>query len=250
MTDYSAPEPVVREHAFLALGERLRQRGQLDAAVAVAQAGLSHYPALAEAHDLLGRVCADNGDLEAAQSAWRAALDCDAGHPGAHKGLAFLAFRRNDLPQAERHLEAALQRAPHDPALLAALDRVRSARPTPAAEVQLSLDDPTNGILLFDPQGMRLAGGVDPGGGEASADAGAAEASGLAREAARATRLLGLGSWHRLVIESNERRIALVPVTADVNLLVVRPASTPVGRLLAVATRAIFLARDWLGRMT
>jgi hypothetical protein len=42
--------------AFLELGEALRRRGQLDAAYKVARGGLSRYPALADAHDLLGRI--------------------------------------------------------------------------------------------------------------------------------------------------------------------------------------------------
>ena len=42
--------------AFLDLGEALRRRGKLDAAYKVARGGLSRYPALADAHDLLGRI--------------------------------------------------------------------------------------------------------------------------------------------------------------------------------------------------
>ena len=39
--------------AFLELGEALRRRGQYDAAAKVARGGLSRYPGLADAHDLV-----------------------------------------------------------------------------------------------------------------------------------------------------------------------------------------------------
>lgn len=231
--------------AFLELGERLRQRGQLDAAVSVAIAGLGRYPAMAEAHDLLGRVRADQGEDAAAIAAWRAALECEPGHIGALKGLAFLAFRARDMLTAERHLEAAAARAPHDATILAALDRVRATRPAPSEE-SLRLEDPASGLLLVDAQGMRLTGGVGGNTGELRADATAAEAAGLARECARTARFVGLGEWRQLVIESHDARTAVVPVGEAV-LLVCRSSATPPGRLLATTARAAQAARDWLG---
>lgn len=235
--------------AFLELGERLRQRGQLEAAATVALAGLGHYPAHADAHDLLGRIRADQGDAAGARDAWHAALEIAPRHLGARKGLAFLAFRGRDYASAEQHLEAAAVEAPHDAALVAALDRVRAARPTALPDEALPLDDPAAGLLLFDPQGMRLAGGVGPGQGDATADAVAAEGAGLVREAERAARLLGLGPWRQLLLEGRDARLALLPVADEATLLVRRPATTPAGRLLAVAARSAQLARDWLGRL-
>lgn len=236
--------------AFLELGERLRQRGQLDAAATVASAGLAHYPALADAHDLLGRIRADQGQHAGAIAAWHAALECDAGHVGALKGLAFVSFRTRDFATAERYLELAARGAPHDSSLLAALDRVRSTRPAAAPEAAPPISDLASGMLLFDAQGMRLTGGVGPGSGVEVADAAAAEAAGLAREAARVTRLLGLGEWQYLLVEGAEFRLAVLPVTDGTTLLVSRPGATPAGRLLAIATRAGLAAREWLERMT
>ena len=232
--------------AFLDLGERLRQRGQFEAAATVALAGLGRYPALADAHDLLARIRADQGEDAPAISSWRAALECHPGHVGALKGLAFLAFRARDMAAAEAHLEAAATAAPHDTTILAALDRVRASTPAPAME-SFRLDDPTSGLLLFDAQGMRLTGGVGPGTGEQQADGTAAEASGLVREAVRATRFLGLGAWKQLVFETPITRVALVALDIDASLLVCRPASTPPGRLLASSNRAAEVARAWLG---
>ena len=236
--------------AFLELGERLRQRGQLDAAATVATAGLAHYPALADAHDLLGRIRADQGQDAGAIAAWHAALECDAGHVGALKGLAFVAFRSRDFATAERYLELAVGEAPHDASLLAALDRVRATQPAATPEVAPALADLTSGLLLFDAQGMRLTGGVGPGTSEEMADAASAEGAGLAREATRVTRLLGLGDWQYLLVEGTEFRLAVLPVAGGATLLVSRPGTTPAGRLLAMATRAGLAARQWLERMT
>lgn len=236
--------------AFLELGERLRQRGQLEAAATVASAGLAHYPSLADAHDLRGRILADQGQDAGAIAAWHAALECDAGHVGALKGLAFVAFRSRDFATAERYLGLAVGETPHDASLLAALDRVRATQPAATPDVVPALADLSSGLLLFDAQGMRLTGGVGPGTSEDMADAASAEGAGLAREATRVTRLLGLGEWQYLLVEGAEFRIAVLPVTDEATLLVSRPGTTPAGRLLAMAMRAGLAARQWLERMT
>ncbi len=232
--------------SFLDLGERLRQRGQLEAALSVATAGATRYPAIAAVHDLLGRIHADRGDDDSARDAWHAALECDPAHGGARKGLAFLAFRRRDFADAERHLEAAAAAAPRDTAILAALDRVRQVRPSGAPD-SIDFDDPTAGLLLLDSQGLRLAGGTGPADSVAIADAAAAVAAGAAREAERSARLLGLGGWQHLLVEGDGGRIGVLPVSPSAILLVRRPPTTPVGRMLAFAARAVLAARGWLG---
>jgi tetratricopeptide (TPR) repeat protein len=236
--------------AFLELGERLRQRGQLEAAVAVAQAGLTHYPLLADAHDLLGRIRVDQGQEAAAVAAWHAAIECEPTHVGARKGLAYVAFRSKDFTTAEHHLELALRDAPHDATVLAALDRVRSAGPATSGDAVPRVDDPASGLLVLDALGMRLAGGLGPEQSDEAADAVAAEAAGVRREADRAVRLLGLGGFRHLVVEDGAARFALFPVTADVTLVLRRTPSTPVGRLVALGQRAVDAAREWLGRLT
>ena len=138
--------------------------------------------------------------------AWHAALECDPEHVGARKGLAFVAFRARDFTTAERHLELAAMQAPHDATVLAALDRVRSVQPgAPSRRTRRGSPIRPAGVLLYDMQGMRLAGGVGDDGDEALADAVAAEGAGLTREAARAARLLGLGRTRHLV-DRNRRR--------------------------------------------
>lgn len=247
MSDPLHPSPApAGAPSFLDLGERLRQHGQLEAAATVTMNGLRQWPTLAAGHDLLGRIEADRGDDRAAAEAWGAALACEPGHLGALKGLAFLAFRSHDFAAAERHLELAVARAPHDAALLGALDRVRSRRPAAPADEPVHLDDPTSGLLLCDADGMRLSGGVGPDASAHAADAAAAETAGLLREAVRTARLLGLGGVKHLLVESADARLAVVPVAPGAALLAVRNATTPIGRLLATAQRAAGVATQWL----
>lgn len=245
----SAEAPSGSAPAFLDLGERLRHRGQLDAALSVALAGVARFPALAAAHDLLGRIRADQGDDEGARSAWLAALECAPGQVGALKGLAFLAFRRQDLGEAERRLEAAAAAAPRDASILAALDRVRAARPASTDET-IGFDDPAAGLLLVDSHGLRMAGGVGPGDDGRLADAAAATATGLAREAHRAATILNLGPWRHLLVEGERNRLAVLPVAPHGVLIVRRSSAAPVGRILALASRAATTARRWLGADT
>lgn len=251
MTDvppHGAPHPP-QGLAFLELGERLRQRGQLDSAATVAQAGLVHYPHVADAHDLLGRIRADQGNNAAAVAAWQAALECDGYHPGARKGLAFVAYRAGDLAGAERQLELVAAHAPHDAAVLTALDRIRvQRRSTPIADTP-TLDEPGSGLLLYDMDGMRLAGMATGAGDSDAADAAAAAGAGLSREAARLARLLELGDVQHVVLESVAARVAVVPVGSSAALLLHRTPVVPLGRLLALAARAARAAHHWIEQL-
>lgn len=118
---------------FVPLGEALRQRGQLDAALKVALAGTARYPTLPEATDLAARIHADRGELDRAFDAWQETLAAAPEHGGAHKGLGFLYFRAGDPAMARRHLEAASRLLPDDRGVRAALARLAPA-PAPASE--------------------------------------------------------------------------------------------------------------------
>jgi predicted regulator of Ras-like GTPase activity (Roadblock/LC7/MglB family) len=239
----TTPDPRPHRLAFLDLAERLRQRGQLEAAASVALAGLTHHPGLADAHDLVARIRVDQGRDQDARAAWHAVLDLERDHVGALKGLAYVAFRRHDLEEAERRLETARRVAPHDATILAALDRVRAARPAQVAP--LRLDDPTHGLVLADAEGLLVAGGLGADLLEAGEPA-AAMATGLAREAARTARFLGLGAWRHVVLEGTDGRCAVLPAGASATILVRRGPGTPVGRLLAEAQRGLDAAAAWL----
>jgi predicted regulator of Ras-like GTPase activity (Roadblock/LC7/MglB family)/thioredoxin-like negative regulator of GroEL len=111
--------------AFLELAEALRRRGQLEAAGKVARGGLSRYPGLADAHDLMARILSDQGDLAGAFDAWADALRLDPMRIGALKGIAFLYFRAGDAAAAIEHLQRAAEVDPDDITIAQALAKVR-----------------------------------------------------------------------------------------------------------------------------
>ena len=255
--------------AFLELAEALRRRGQLEAAVKVARGGLNRYPGLADAHDLMARILSDQGDLAGAFDAWADALRFDPMRTGALKGIAFLYFRAGDVEAALAHLERAAEADPDDAAVPLAIARVRrdgrdperlglppaaapvpgAIEPVPRPESPFSgLDDDERGLLLVDANGQRLGGALGPGADEAG-DRVAAQLAGLTREAARATRLLGLGGWHSIAIESPDAHLLLSAATPDTVLLAMREPSLPMARLGLLAERAGRAARGWLERM-
>ena len=258
---------------FLPLGEALRRRGQLDAAEKVAVAGLTRYPELADAHDLLARILGDKGDLERAFDEWDIALRLDGGHAGAHKGIGFLYYVAGELPQALEHLELALAADPGAEGVAAAVARVREALATPgsavpapppsvpadedtspaeasAAEVRRAvfegLEGAQDGLLLLDAQGLRVGGGLSSPDGTPVGDAVAAHLAGVFRDAERAARLLSLGSWSSVAAETSDANLFLCAPTTESLLLLVRDSSVPIGRLALQAERASEAARRWL----
>jgi tetratricopeptide (TPR) repeat protein len=251
---------------FLDLAEALRRRGQLDAAAAVVRGGLSRYPQLAAGHDLLARIHTDRGEGDAAFDAWTEALRHDPRHVGALRGLAFLAFRAGDLARAERHLVAAVELNPDDVGGAAALARVREqlaigrsrdlASASEATAVQssdLSIGQSPDGpgepeTVLADSHGLRLAGAMVSKDGRDISDAVAAEIAGVAREAARAARLLDLGAWKSVSLECAGTQLHLLPATAEATLLARAEGETPGARLAVAAERAAQAARRWLER--
>jgi tetratricopeptide (TPR) repeat protein len=267
--------------AFLELGEALRRRGQLEAAYKVARGGLSRYPALADAHDLVARILGDQGDLAGAFDAWVDALRFDPMRIGALKGIAFLYFRAGDVTAALEHLQRAADIDPDDVSVSQALARVREAavggvpaditaisaetngvlasgdaalETAPAESSAIStMESPTlesgdQGLMLVDGNGLRLTGTLRNPSREDVGDRVAAELAGVSKEASRTSRLLGLGSWQAIAVESPEGNLFLVAPTSDTLLLTIRDASLPMARLGLIAERAAKEARAWLGR--
>lgn len=251
--------------AFLELGEALRRRGQLDAAYKVARGGLARYPALADAHDLVGRILGDQGDLAGAFDAWAEALRLDPMRIGALKGIGFLYFRAGDVPAALEHLRRAAEVDPDDPSIIQAIERIRSSSPSPAGTD--SAPEPTqpvtpgetsspapsrengdHGVLLVDGNGLRLNGTLRSPGNEDVGDRVAAELAGVSKEATRTSRLLGLGPWQTIAVESPEGNLFLMAPTPETLLLTVRDPSLPMARLGLIAERAAREAREWLER--
>jgi len=257
--------------AFLELGEALRRRGQLDAAFKVARGGLSRYPALADAHDLLGRILGDQGDLAGAFDAWADALRLDPMRSGALKGIGFLYFRAGDVSAALEHLRRAAEADPDDQSIAQALARVRAAAreipsepvnprssvapaPSPsgdagdaAAGLFPAAEQGDQGVMLVDGNGLRLSGSLRSPSNEDVGDRVAAELAGVSREASRTTRLLGLGAWEAIAVESPEGNLFLMAPTPQTVLLTMRDPSLPMARLGLIAERAARDARAWLG---
>ena len=269
---------------FLPLGEALRRRGQLEAAQKIAVAGLTRYPDLADAHDLLARVLGDQGDLERAFDEWDIALRMDPRHAGAHKGIGFLYFVAGDLPLALEHLSAAQAADPEAEGVAAAVARVReaiaarehpgatpssvrapteaviAAALTPAAPelpeaaapgedaIFAGLEGARDGLLLLDGNGLRLGGGLISPSGVPVGDTVAAHLAGVFKDASRAARLLELGAWRSVAAESGDATFFLSAPNADSLLLLVRDNSVPIGRLAWHAERAATAARAWLER--
>lgn len=251
--------------AFLELAEALRQRGQLDAACKVARGGVSRYPGLADAHDLLARILSDMGDLAGAFDAWSAALQLDPMRAGALKGVGFLYFRAGDAVAALDHLQRAAEVDPDDPSIPLAVDRVRAEvrqlgvprvngtpSPAPARSPETpfqGIEGGEHGLLLVDGNGLRLSGDLKVSSGEDRGDRVAAQLAGVSREAARATRILGLGSWRSIAVESPDGHLFLAAPTADTVLLTARDHSLPLARVGLLADRASRAARMWLEGM-
>ncbi len=295
LTTRLAEEPT--SLAFLQLGEALRRRGQLEAAVKVARGGLSRYPGLADAHDLMARILSDQGDLAGAFDAWADALRLDPMRTGALKGIAFLYFRAGDAAAAIDHLQRAAEADPDDESIAQALARVRResramahrTTPSPAADPEpvavsepapltarepapVTLVEPApvtsqpsvkpaeagspfaeleggHSLVLVDANGLRLAGSLPaPDGGE-TADRVAAQLAGVSREASRATKLLGLGPWQTITVESPDAHFVLVRPTGETVLLAAREPSLPMARIALVAERAARAAKSWLERV-
>ena len=265
---------------FLRLGEALRRKGQLDAALRVAVNGLERHPHLADAHDLYARVLTDKRDYERAFDEWDMAVRIAPNHTGALKGLAFLYFKVGDVAQAEAHLEQARKVEPDDPSIDQAIAMMHAGASAPAPEpaaappvaappaapsppsaaaspaaassgldearVFAGLEGADEGLLLIDGAGRVLGGALRDRAGREVTDAVAAYLAGASQEAARTAKLLGLGAWNGLAAEGQHGNVHLAHPTSDALLLVVRERGMPLGRLTILAQRATAMARRWL----
>lgn len=195
------------------------------------------------------------GDETAALDHLQRALEVDPDDPTIRQAIGRMAGGRGGTTGQEMDASVAGQGAasasqsapspgrPTDEAAPAAVAAPALAR-TPA--LFDGVDGGERGLLLIDANGLRLGGElVGPNGGDAG-DRVAAQLAGVSREAARATRLLGLGSWHAIAIECPDGHLVLAQSTADTVLLASRDPSVPIGRVGLLAERAARAARTWL----
>jgi len=231
---------------FLPLGEALRRSGNLEAALPIAENGVAWYPEMA-------RVRSDRGEGDLAFDAWTTVLRFDPAHAGAHKGMAFLAYRSGELDRSIRYLRKALELSPGDPAVQKVLDRVRTEaiRHASASATPSPLSPPELGgrTLLVDLRGRPLDGRLQDSGGRPVGAAAGAALAGLSRDAERAARLLGLGPWRRISLDGVPAGLEIRSPTIDSLLLVSGLATTPAGSLSLEADRLASALGRWLEAM-
>jgi predicted regulator of Ras-like GTPase activity (Roadblock/LC7/MglB family) len=100
--------------------------------------------------------------------------------------------------------------------------------------------------LLLDPAGTPLAGSyLDQNGRDISGEIGAA-LSGVGREVSKSMRLLGIGQWTAVVVETDAAIIALAPAAEDSVVLLASSSTVPLGLVRRVLTRSVALAINWI----
>jgi hypothetical protein len=100
--------------------------------------------------------------------------------------------------------------------------------------------------LLLDSGGKPLAGSyIDQNGRDISAEIGAA-LSGVSTEVTRSMRLLGIGAWTAVVVETDAATIALAPATQEAVVLLASSMAVPLGLVRRVLTRSVALAINWM----
>jgi predicted regulator of Ras-like GTPase activity (Roadblock/LC7/MglB family) len=258
--------------AFIPLVDALRRQGRLEEARRYALRGLERHPHHAGAHDALARVLADFGEEGQAHDEWSFALRLDPANQPSLRGLGFLAYKRRDLAGAEQFLSRALHANPADDGLATALRRVRmelrgirgaathedvhdkghlaAARTAATDARQLfasMLGDGDRTALLLDRDGLVLAGTYVDGSGRDVADEIGAHLGGLAEEAARALKQLGLGRWDSLVVEAQHATVALSPGLEGAVVMVAAARDTQVGLVRRLLAQARQRATSWMG---
>lgn len=100
--------------------------------------------------------------------------------------------------------------------------------------------------LLLDVSGRPLAGSyIDDSGRDISAEIGAA-LSGVSREVSRSMRLLSLGAWTAVVVETDAATIALAPAAEDAVVVLASASDVPLGLVRRVLSRSVTLAITWM----
>ena len=105
--------------------------------------------------------------------------------------------------------------------------------------------------LLLDAFGTPLAGSyIDQRGRDISGEIGAA-LSGVSKEVSRSMRMLSIGRWTAVVVETDTATIALAPATDDAVVLLASSSTVPLGLVRRVLTRSVALAINWMqGRLS
>jgi predicted regulator of Ras-like GTPase activity (Roadblock/LC7/MglB family) len=109
-----------------------------------------------------------------------------------------------------------------------------------------AIGDAEQTALLLDASGVPLAGSyIDDRGTDISAEIGSA-LSGVGREVSRSMRLLSLGAWTAVVVETDAATIALAPAPQDSLVLLASSSNVPLGLVRRVLGRSVALAINWM----
>ena len=105
--------------------------------------------------------------------------------------------------------------------------------------------------LLLDSEGTPLAGSyIDHRGRDISGEIGAA-LNGVSKEVSRSMRMLSIGKWTAVVVETDAATIALAPASDDAVVLLASSNTVPLGLVRRVLTRSVALAINWMrGRLS
>jgi predicted regulator of Ras-like GTPase activity (Roadblock/LC7/MglB family) len=109
-----------------------------------------------------------------------------------------------------------------------------------------AIGDAEQTALLLDASGTPLAGSyIDQRGRDISGEVGAA-LSGVSTEVSRSMRLLSIGRWTAVVVETDAATIALAPAADDAVVLLASSLAVPLGLVRRVLTRSVALAINWM----
>jgi predicted regulator of Ras-like GTPase activity (Roadblock/LC7/MglB family) len=109
-----------------------------------------------------------------------------------------------------------------------------------------AIGDAEQTALLLDASGAPLAGSyIDQHGRDISGEIGSA-LSGVSTEVSRSMRLLSIGGWTAVVVETDAATIALAPAAKDAVVLLASSHSVPLGLVRRVLARSVALAITWM----
>lgn len=248
--------------SFVRLARAYRRQGRTSAARDVVLGGLAANPEHVDAHALLALIHLEAGERQQARDEWEIVLRLDPGNFDASRGLGFLALERADLAAARRHLDAAAVARPDDATVSQArqvLDRRERASPSspdgpsPTAAggrdpvrlfAPLARDTPFRGALVFDHQGMVLAGRLEDVGPQD--DMLGAMLSTAVAEASRSAEMLQLGEWRGMMLETARSTLHVATLDGGAVVVVVAERDAPAGWVVRVAERAGEIAARFL----